>query len=88
MYLSYESYYGNDERRKDRIEQFVEETLLYTEDRDKIRLEDQPEVVCEAMGRLMEVLIKKNILDLSDVKYICRLHWGPKADTLQIEKEE
>jgi len=74
------------------IASFFCDEILYKEnyhsDREKIRLEDQPREVVEAMGRLVERLLDKNILDLNDLKYITGSNWGRKSDSLALKKEE
>lgn len=61
----------------------------YRGDKERIRLEDQPQAVLEAMGRLVSVLMDKNILNLDDLKYIADCRWsGRKSDTLALKPEE
>jgi hypothetical protein len=93
VHLSYETFrYGKDERVKERVDEFVYEAILYEEDRHgdttKTHLENQPKLICEAMGRLMGILLEKGVINLDEFKEVCGLNWGKKADTLQIVKEE
>ena len=74
------------------IEQFIYEEILFTDsyrcDKQKVPLEDQPKRVCAAISRLVEILIKKNVLNLEDLKVITDCTWGRKADSLAIKVEE
>ena len=74
------------------VARFLYEEVLYKENyhggTERIRLEDQPRQVVEALGRLVERLVEKNILDLNDLKYIAGSSWGRKADSLAFKKEE
>ena len=83
---------GEVRKESQSIARFFYDEVLYKEnyraDREKVRLEDQPQLVVEALGRLVERLMEKNILDLNDLKYITGLNWGRKADTLAIKIEE
>ena len=83
---------GEVRKESQSIARFFHEEVLYKEnyraDREKVRLEDQPQLVVEALGRLVERLMEKNVLDLNDLKYITGLNWGRKADTLAIKIEE
>lgn len=93
-------YKGSDYKGKERIETqsvsaFLHSEILYHEsysgDRERIRLEDQPQQVLEAMGRLVERLLEKNVLNLDDLKHISGCNWGRKADSLALlalKKEE
>ena len=82
---------GEERLETESLQQFVYNTLLYREkysgSDEKIRLEDQPKVVCEAIGRLIERLLEKNILDLGDLKYIVEADWGLKASSLMLFNE-
>lgn len=86
------SFRGEVQKESQSISRFFHDEVLYKEnyraDREKIRLEDQPQLVVEALGRLVERLMEKNILDLNDLKYITGLNWGIKADTLALKIEE
>jgi hypothetical protein len=94
MDVTYEAfdYKGNPKQETQQITEFLYDELLFSDsrglDRDKIRLEDQPKQVCQALGRLVEILIKKNVLDLEDLKTIADCGWGRKSDSLAIKKEE
>lgn len=85
-------YNGKDRQETESIERFLYGEILYTEtysgDKERIRLEDQPKVVCEALGRLVEKLLDKGIFDLEDLKYIADANYGSKADSLQLKKGE
>lgn len=74
------------------VADFLYDEILWTEtsygDDRKIPLEEQPKVVCEAIGRLVERLLEKGVFNLEDLKYVSKCDWGRKADTLQIKKEE
>jgi hypothetical protein len=75
------------------VASFLYDELLYQEkydslSKEKIRLEDQPKVVCEALGRLVERLLDKNVLNLEDLKHISQCDWGRKADSLALKKGE
>lgn len=74
------------------VEQFLYEEILFYDtyrcDKQKVPLEDQPKKVCAALGRFVEILIKKNILDVEDLKKIADCGWGLTADTLAIKMEE
>lgn len=60
----------------------------YRGDKEKIRLEHQPQAVLDAMGRLVSVLMDKNVLNLEDLKYIADCRWGGrKADSLKLKEE-
>lgn len=90
MEVTYDSidYKCNPKQETQQITEFLYDKLLFTDGHwaDKIRLEDQPKVVCQALGRLVEILIKKNILDLDDLKTIADCSYG--YDSLAIKKEE
>lgn len=95
MEVQYESvnYKGNTEIETQSVAQFLYDELLYEErynslSRDKIRLEDQPGKVVEALGRLVSIMLDKNILSLEDLKTISDVGWGRKGDTLKLKKEE
>ncbi len=82
MEVEYETvnYKGNVEKETARVADFLYNELLYNErynsiSKEKVHLEEQPKVVCEALGRLVSVLLDKNILNLEDLKY-CRLWLG------------
>lgn len=83
---------GEPIRENQSLVQFVYEEVLFKDnyrcDREKIILENQPKAVAEALGRLVEVLIKKNVLNLEDLKYITQCDWGCKADSLALKMEE
>jgi hypothetical protein len=83
---------GDVNKETQSIARFLYDDILYKENyhgyREKIRLEDQPQLVVEAMGRLVERLLDKNILDLNDLKYIAGSNWGRKSDSLTLKKEE
>ena len=83
---------GEVQKEAQSIATFFYDEILYKEsyrgDREKIRLEDQPQLVVEAMGRLVERLLEKNILDLNDLKYIAGSNWGRKSDSLALKREE
>jgi hypothetical protein len=83
------NYKGNVEKETSRIGDYLYNAILYKE--EKIRLEDQPKVVCEALGRLVERLLDKNVLNLDDFKYIADCGWDRESDSLKLkpaEKEE
>lgn len=88
------AYTGNGERQEtESVSDFLYNTLLFEEETyhrsgGKIRLENQPKVVCDALGRLVERLLDKNVLNLDDLKYISDIGYGKKADTLQLKKKE
>jgi len=86
------SFKGEPQKQSQTIAQFLYDEILFQEnyhcDQEKIRLEDQPRQVVEAMGRLVERLIEKNILDLNDLKYIAGSKWGRKSDSLALKKED
>ncbi len=92
MEVTYDSvdYRGNIKQETKRITEFLYDELLFTDGRglgkDKIRLEDQPQKVCQALGRLVEILIKKNVLELEDLKTIADCSYN--YDSLAIKKEE
>jgi hypothetical protein len=83
---------GEVRRETQTIASFLYDEILYKEnyhcDREKIRLEDQPQLMVEALGRLVERLLDKNILDLNDLKYIAGSNWGRKANSLALKREE
>ena len=72
-----------------RVAEFLYDELFFQEKynsigKEKIHLEYQPKVVCEALGRLVERLLEKNVLNLEDLKYIANCDWGRKADSLKL----
>lgn len=83
---------GEVQKETQSIARFLYDEILYKENyhgsREKIRLEDQPQLVVESLGRLVERLLEKNILDLNDLKYIAGSNYGRKSDTLALKKEE
>jgi hypothetical protein len=86
-------YKGNPRQETQRVAEFLYDEILYAirdwnSSREKIRLEDQPKLVIEAMGRLVEKLLEKNVLNLDDLKYISQCDYGMKADSLVLKKEE
>lgn len=89
MEVQYKSYRYNKERlNTESISDFLYGQLLFQGDHgDKIRLEDQPQKVCEALGRLVSKLVDKNILNLQDLKDIAQCSYGVE-DTLEFKKDE
>lgn len=93
MYIEYTGtdYKGNDRQEEYSVPDFLYREILYTEtwhgDTRKIPLEDQPKVVCEAIGRLIERLVEKGVFNLEDFKYVTKVDWGKKADTLKFKEE-
>jgi len=92
--IQYESvsYKGNVDIETQSIARFLYDELLYEErynslSKDKIRLEDQPGKVLEAMGRMVELLLDKGIFNLDDLKKIADCGWGRKSDSLQLIPE-
>lgn len=83
---------GDVERETRSVARFLYDEILYKEnyrgDGEKIRLEDQPQQVVEALGRLVERLLEKNIFDVNDLKYIAGSSYGRKSDTLALKPEE
>ena len=83
---------GEVEKDTQLIAAFLYDEILYKEnyrgDKEKIRLEDQPQLIVEAMGRMVERLLDKNVLDLNDLKYIAGSNWGRKSESLVLKPEE
>lgn len=81
-----------DKQETQRIAEFLYNEILYKEGRglfrDKVHLEEQPKVVCEAMGRMISVLLDKGVLNLEDLKFIADCRWGRTSDSLKLKKEE
>lgn len=95
MEVEYETvrYRGDVEKETARIADYLYNTLLYKDrynsiSKEKVHLEEQPKVVCEALGRLVSVLLDKNILNLDDLKYIADVSWGREGDSLKLKPEE
>ncbi len=74
-------------KERDSIQRFMYDSILYDSDEKRVFLENQPKVVCEALGRLVEILIKRGVLDLQDLKDISGCDWGSKAASLKLVKE-
>jgi len=90
MQVEYTNYSYSKERLVESIGAFLYDQLLheysYSGDRDKVRLENQPELVCMALGRLVSILLDKNILNLEDLHSIADT--GSMKDLkLKIENE-
>jgi hypothetical protein len=89
--LSFRGKEGQEEKETDSIERFLHDEILYKDayrsDREKIRLEEQPKAVVEAMARLINILLEKGVLDLENLKEISGCTWGRKADSLKLLKE-
>ena len=85
------TYNDKETTQTDSIAEFLYDEILYKEsyrsDKEKIRLEDQPKMVLEAMGRLISILLDKGVLDLENLKEISECNWGRKADSLKLLKE-
>jgi hypothetical protein len=65
-------YYSPEETVTESIEEFIYNSLIKD---DNERLENQPKLVCKALGRLIDRLVQKGVLDLEDLKeisYTCR----------------
>jgi hypothetical protein len=94
MEVTYESsdFRGNPTQESKLIGDFIYNEVLFHDDyhgdTKKVILEEQAKAVCFAMGRMVEILIKKNVLGLEDLKHITGCDWGRKADSLAIKKEE
>lgn len=76
---------------RESISDYLYEQLLYSETysgSERVRLENQPKVVCEALGRLVSRLLDKNILDLADLHAIAQTYYGRIHDTAELKKEE
>lgn len=85
-------YNGNSKQETQSIVDFLHDEILCTErydslGRDKVHLEEQPKKVLQVIGRLIEKLLDKNVLNLDDLKYISDCSWGKKCDTLALKKE-
>jgi len=53
----------------------------------KVRLEDQPELVCAALGRLVDILLDKGILNLEDLRKIADTSYSIKNLNLKDEEK-
>lgn len=84
--------YSNKEKQEvQSVAQFLYEELFFEEhynNTERVRLEDQPKKICEALGRLVEKLLDKGIFNLEDLRDISGCNWGRKADSLKLKKEE
>lgn len=95
MEIEYEGtdFKGNARQETQSVASFLYDEILHTENhrsisKERIRLEDQPQKVLEAMGRLVEKLLDKGIFNLEDLKFIADCGWGRKSDSLKLKKEE
>lgn len=92
MELEYEGsdYKGNSRQETQSVASFLYDELLYKErynSRERVHLEEQPKVVLEAMGRMVEILLDKGIFNLEDLKKIAYCGWGRKSDSLKLKPE-
>jgi hypothetical protein len=82
--------YGKESVETESISSFLNDQILYKEDyhcsREKVRLEAQPELVCAALGRLVDILLDKGILNLEDLHRIADTGWSMKD--LKLKPEE
>lgn len=73
------------------IEDFLYEKILKEETWSggtrTVRLEDQPQVVCKALGRLVNRLLEKNILDLEDLHWIAGTQWDRISDIAKLKAQ-
>ncbi len=61
---------GTDDRSFEAIETFVEDSLLREEHhgyRQSIRLEEKPTVLAESMGRLLDLLLQKKLINKKEL---------------------
>lgn len=81
----------NDKKKQETasVSDFLYSELFYKQDwnsfSSRVYLEEQPKIVCEMAGRLIEKLIEKKILNLEDLKYISQCDWG-KEDSLKLKE--
>lgn len=85
-------YKGKTTTETQNIASFLYDEILHTESyrsssKERIHLEEQPRKVIEAMGRMVEILLDKGILNLEDLKTIADCGWGRKADSLKLKPE-
>lgn len=85
------SYYdGKEKLVTESIEDFLYDKILNEEAYSgtrKVRLEDQPQVVCKALGRLVNRLLEKKLLDLEDLHWIAGTQWERSLETAKLKAE-
>ena len=91
-YTSTDNYKNEPRQTTEQVAEFLYNEILFTErynscSKEKVRLEDQPKLVCQAIGRLVEKLLDKDVLNLEDFKYISGCDWGSRADSLKLKRE-
>lgn len=73
------------------IAEFLYNRILYQETynrgNEKIRLEEQPRLVCEALGRLVDKLLDKNVLNLEDLHDIAGTHYDRVRKEAKLKSE-
>ena len=67
------------------VESYLVDNLLRRGNR--VCLEEQPKVVLEALGRFVNILLNKGLLNVEDLKQIAETSWQDK-DSMLIPDEE
>lgn len=93
MEVEYKSYrYGKESVEVESVQAFLHDQILYKEEysggRERVRLEAQPELVCAALGRLVNRLLDKGVLNLEDLHFIADTGWSMKDLKLKPEKKD
>jgi hypothetical protein len=93
MQITYEikRYNEKTETYTESVDDFTIAQLLYHSthwgDRARIHLEQQPEVVCKAMGRLLNLLLEKDLITLQEFHDVVDTEYHLR-DITKLQKEE
>ncbi len=86
MNIKYPEYFlGKEKERSSSLETFVYNQLLFKErhhDTEKIILEKQGDAIAQAIGRLLDVLVRKNLINTEEFHEIVGTEWNLRDKTI------